>query len=1800
MVCVSKITEPTTLPAFSNSRWHSNAYQYLCLVRSRLCSEPQRIFSALLFAVFCLVVPTTNEAAALNGSGVTAPSTVNLTSEGTADWSHWGLSSASSFNHKAGVTSQIGNITPLGAAPGRFGGNPSFWTTHSWTDGTPTSSQTGFPGGIFFLGVGNGYEISVPADTTVRTLRLYAGGFKSSSRVEASLSDGSAPAYSTVLSNSSGVIEQVITLTFSAASAGQTLTVRHTLEDDNGGTGNIGLQAATLQQASGGNQPPTFNALGNQSVTEGNTLAFTVTASDPDGPAPLVLGISASSPALPAAASFVDNGNGTGSFSWTPGSADVDVYSVTFAASDDGGAGLVTEKTITVTVNAAGGGALNGSGVTAPSTVNLTSEGTADWSHWGLSSASSFNHKAGVTSQIGNITPLGAAPGRFGGNPSFWTTHSWTDGTPTSSQTGFPGGIFFLGVGNGYEISVPADTTVRTLRLYAGGFKSSSRVEASLSDGSAPAYSTVLSNSSGVIEQVITLTFSAASAGQTLTVRHTLEDDNGGTGNIGLQAATLQQASGGNQPPTFNALGNQSVTEGNTLAFTVTASDPDGPAPLVLGISASSPALPAAASFVDNGNGTGSFSWTPGSADVDVYSVTFAASDDGGAGLVTEKTITVTVNAAGGGALNGSGVTAPSTVNLTSEGTADWSHWGLSSASSFNHKAGVTSQIGNITPLGAAPGRFGGNPSFWTTHSWTDGTPTSSQTGFPGGIFFLGVGNGYEISVPADTTVRTLRLYAGGFKSSSRVEASLSDGSAPAYSTVLSNSSGVIEQVITLTFSAASAGQTLTVRHTLEDDNGGTGNIGLQAATLQQASGGNQPPTFNALGNQSVTEGNTLAFTVTASDPDGPAPLVLGISASSPALPAAASFVDNGNGTGSFSWTPGSADVDVYSVTFAASDDGGAGLVTEKTITVTVNAAGGGALNGSGVTAPSTVNLTSEGTADWSHWGLSSASSFNHKAGVTSQIGNITPLGAAPGRFGGNPSFWTTHSWTDGTPTSSQTGFPGGIFFLGVGNGYEISVPADTTVRTLRLYAGGFKSSSRVEASLSDGSAPAYSTVLSNSSGVIEQVITLTFSAASAGQTLTVRHTLEDDNGGTGNIGLQAATLQQALAPLALPYSNDFSGTSAFNGWTVVNQTDKPSLWSVASGKLLQSNRVESRQAFQLSYHLGTYAYLTSGQALTNYRFSVDARNLGTAIADDIGVMFRYQDSGNYYRLTLNSRYGFTRLEKQVGGEFTALATNTIGYPAGEWLHFEIEVSGPSIKVMVNDDPLFAVTDNSLGSGTVALYCQEKSNFDNVLVDSVSASPSIVIEAPLANTVITGTALQVTAQVSNIPSGGYVDFLLDDSTVLTDDTAPFAKTFLAPGAGNHKVEAILRNSMDVEIARDTNNNVATSGENMVAIGDSITNGEDDNFAGDNMASYYNLTEYGRPATIPLPPGRILAFQGYEAVLTDWLNTSEPYPDNIVVNEGIGGDETYDAAFVRIESILARHPDLNKTLIMLGTNDASNSIPSGAGCSGSSCNGTFKGNLQILVDKIRWLDYPKNKVPSNIMPIVALPPPAWNSPTPWTSSTNNRLRAYNTVVSTEINGIQVGPDFFDYFMPSATTNLSSLFSDIFHPNGLGYVVMASLWHNFLNPASPVPLPFVLNGLAFSTGIAPQQNLIENGDMYYLDRSYTLSNIPALLDGGRWIMPENYDKNNTDANYLSFNTDRPVNVYIAYDGGATALPDWMSGFTDAGETISTNDPASPILRLYVRSYTTAGAITLGGNLQGSAAGADSNYVAIVVEQ
>jgi len=195
---------------------------------------------------------------------------------------------------------------------------------------------------------------------------------------------------------------------------------------------------------------------------------------------------------------------------------------------------------VTLTVTAGlGSGTLAGSIAATVGPVQLTTEGTLDWAHWGLNTVADFDHKTGVTPLISNFTIVGGGtPSRYANNSVGYT---WTDGTPNATATNSTTGVFVTGLTKGFQITVPADTTARTLKVYVGAWRVRGNLVAHLSDGSALDYTdSSLVNTAGVTTLgIYTLTYQAASAGQTLTV--TFTQNTLASGNVTLQAATVSQ-----------------------------------------------------------------------------------------------------------------------------------------------------------------------------------------------------------------------------------------------------------------------------------------------------------------------------------------------------------------------------------------------------------------------------------------------------------------------------------------------------------------------------------------------------------------------------------------------------------------------------------------------------------------------------------------------------------------------------------------------------------------------------------------------------------------------------------------------------------------------------------------------------------------------------------------------------------------------------------------------------------------------------------------------------------------------------------------------------------------------------------------------------------------------------------------------------------------------------------------------------------------------------------------------------------
>jgi hypothetical protein len=478
---------------------------------------------------------------------------------------------------------------------------------------------------------------------------------------------------------------------------------------------------------------------------------------------------------------------------------------------------------------------------------------------------------------------------------------------------------------------------------------------------------------------------------------------------------------------------------------------------------------------------------------------------------------------------------AGSNVNLTAEGKLDWVHWGLANETSLNRKATVAPQISDFVLLYQVYTVAYQQTDNLSGFSWLDGMQVESVANTSAGVYVFGPANprqqtnGFQFTVPADISPMTLKVYVGAYGARGRMEATLSDFATPYIDATLNNLNGGPGGVYTIQFAANSSNQKLTVRWTETEKNNNNANVSLQAATLSSTNANNLPfakiisPTMNS----NYAAPAEFILQAEAFDPDDSVARV--------------GFYSNGTKIGESTNSPFSLSLSNvppghYQFTATPVDQTNA-TSRSQPVDIFVHS-GAGMLNGSVAIPPGGVDLTAEGTLDWVHWGLTNATNVNRKFGVPARI-NMTTIGTnALQRYADN---FTGYGWSDGTPTTNASGTQTGVFLFGMTNGFQLSVPADTAPKTLKVYVGLYGGSGKFQAWLSDFSAPAFTDrSLTNSYDNSYAVYTLDYTAASLGQKLFVRYTADvlfDLD--FGNVTLQAASLSgTALVALMDPRPN--------------------------------------------------------------------------------------------------------------------------------------------------------------------------------------------------------------------------------------------------------------------------------------------------------------------------------------------------------------------------------------------------------------------------------------------------------------------------------------------------------------------------------------------------------------------------------------------------------------------------------------------------------------------------------------
>jgi VCBS repeat-containing protein len=640
------------------------------------------------------------------------------------------------------------------------------------------------------------------------------------------------------------------------------------------------------------NDAPILGPIGNQTIAEGALLSFTATATDADLPAQ---SLSYSLAGAPAGATINAT---TGAFSWTPTEAQgPGSYSFDILVSD----GTATDsETITVTVTEVNDapilGPIGNQTIAEGSPLSFTATATdADLPAQSLS-FSLAGAPAGAT--------INATTGAFSWTPteaqgpgSYSFDILVSDGTATDSETitvtvtEVNDAPILAAIGNqtiaeGSPLSFTATATDADLPAQSLSYSLAGAPAGATINATTGAFSWTPTEAQGPGSYSFDILVSDGTATDSETITVTVTEVN--------------------DAPILGPIGNQTIAEGSPLSFTATATDADLPAQ---SLSYSLAGAPAGATINAT---TGVFSWTPTEAQgPGSYSFDILVSD----GTATDsETITVTVTEVNDapilGPIGNQTIAEGSPLSFTATATdADlpaqslsYSLAGAPAGATINATTGVFSW----TPTEAqGPGSY----SFDILVS--DGTATDSETitvtvtevndaPILGPIGNQTIAEGALLSFTATATDADLPAQSLSYSLAGAPAGATINATTGVFSWTPTEAQGPGSYSFDILVSDGTATDSETITVTVTEVN--------------------DAPILGPIGNQTIAEGITLAFTASATDADLPAQsLSYSLDAASLAL---GMTIDSS--TGAVSWTPsetqgGTAPV----VTLTVTDSGG-------------------------------------------------------------------------------------------------------------------------------------------------------------------------------------------------------------------------------------------------------------------------------------------------------------------------------------------------------------------------------------------------------------------------------------------------------------------------------------------------------------------------------------------------------------------------------------------------------------------------------------------------------------------------------------------------------------------------------------------------------------------------------------------------------------------------------------------------------------------------------------------------------------
>ncbi len=767
-------------------------------------------------------------------------------------------------------------------APG--GDTPLGFELYDFSDTTTTSATSRTDGKITITGgsVNRPPVLAAIGDKSVQV------GANLNFTISATDPDGNTLTYS-AQNTPTGAVFNPTTRIFNWTPSINDIGTHDVIFNVNDGAGGTDSETITITVTEAVNNPPVLQTIGNKSVQAGNNLSFPINAIDPD--AGDVLTYSAEN--TPTGAAFNPT---TRTFSWTPTAAQIGTHDITFSVTD----GKDTDfEIVTVTVTSEPNNppelaTIGNKNVQAENNLNFTISATdldgdpLTYSADNAPSGADFN----PNTRTFNWTPTSNQAG------THQVTFSVTDGQDTDSET----------------ITITVTSQQNRAPVLAGIGNKNVAADSSLNftisatdpDGDTLSYS-ANGIPSGADFNSSTRTFSwTPSSNQIGTHDVTFNVSDGELTDSETITITVTGA-GGNLPPILEPIGDKTAKAGQTLFFTIKATDPDGNV-VIYG----SNNLPEGAVL----NIFGAFSWQPTDDQVGIHEITLIAGDiEGG---TDEETITITVIERDG---NLPPLFEPIGNQVITIGER------LTFTVKANDPEGSTVLYGAQMPQGAVVNSFSG------FFSWR---PTFDQEGVHEVTFVASDINGGSSSQTITITVNGLnsppvlnnipnKTARVGDNVNFVVSATDDDGDVLTYSAqnLPSGAEFNAQSNLFRWFPTASQIGTHNVTFNVSDGNGGTD---AQIVSITVEAVPQQAPVLAPIGNRSVNANQNMSFTISATDPNGDT-----LTYSAQNLPPGAEFTQSNK---MFRWVPTNAHAGNHSVTFTVSDGQ---LTDSETITITVN-----------------------------------------------------------------------------------------------------------------------------------------------------------------------------------------------------------------------------------------------------------------------------------------------------------------------------------------------------------------------------------------------------------------------------------------------------------------------------------------------------------------------------------------------------------------------------------------------------------------------------------------------------------------------------------------------------------------------------------------------------------------------------------------------------------------------------------------------------------------------------------------------